>query len=101
MASYRQKKIPGRGDTYGDEINRIRKETREEIAAALDGKQQETFRDTAVDGLLGEVNQVSLAYAVGDAAGEGQEAGLVIEMESDLLAEDVATPPAGAGGEGR
>ncbi|MCK6460241.1 MAG: hypothetical protein L6Q95_10160 [Planctomycetes bacterium] len=101
MTSYRQKKIPGRGDTYGDEINRIRKETREEIAAALDGKQQETFRDTGVDGLLGEVNQVSVAYALGDPAGEGEGAGLVIEMESDLEAEEGATPPPGAGGAGR
>jgi hypothetical protein len=93
LVSYQGKKIPGRGDTYGDEINRIRKETREEIASALDAKQQETLRDTNVDGLLGEASQVSFAYAVGD-AGDDTEAGLVIEMESDVLHEVEGTPPA-------
>jgi hypothetical protein len=102
LVSYREKKIPGRGDTYGDETNRIRKETRDEIATALDAKQQETFRDTSVDGLLGEGSQVSFAYAVGDAAGgEDREAGLVIEMEAGVAEEGAVPPPPAAGGEDR
>jgi Spy/CpxP family protein refolding chaperone len=101
LVSYREKKIPGRGDTYGDEIGRIRKETREEIASALDAKQQETFQGTNVDGLLGEASQVSFAYAMGDAGGD-EQAGLVIEMESDVVDDGgKAPPPDATGGEGR
>ncbi len=93
LVSYRGNKIPGRGDTYGDEIDRIRKETRDEIATALDAKQQETFRDTSVDGLLGDAGQVSIGYAVGDTDGQGERAGLVIEMESGVAAEEGGPPP--------
>lgn len=105
LVSYRERKIPGRGDTYGQEIDRIRKETRDEIAGALDAKQQETFRDTNVDGLLGEASQLSIGYAVGDTAGDGsgERAGLVIEMESSVVDEEEGgTPPPGEdAGDGR
>jgi hypothetical protein len=94
LVGYRDKRIPGRADTYGDEIDRIRKETREEVDSALDAKQQETFRDTSVDGLLGDAAQVSFAYAVGDAGAAG-EAGVVIEMESGE-GESAAEPAAPA-----
>jgi hypothetical protein len=96
LVSYRQKKIPGRRDTYGDEIDRIRKETRDEIGSALDGQQQETFRDTNVDGLLGDAAQVSFAYSVGDEGGGG-DAGMVVEMETTETAGTEEPAPGGTG----
>lgn len=90
MISYRDQKIPGRSDTYGDEIDRIRKETREEISTALDAKQQEAFQETNVDGLLGETGQMSFAYVVGSDTGGG-EAEMVVEMGADIH----VVPPGG------
>lgn len=90
MISYRDQKIPGRNDTYGDEIDRIRKETREEISTALDAKQQEAFQETNVDGLLGETGQMSFAYVVGSGT-DGGEAEMVVEMGADIH----AVPPGG------
>jgi len=87
MISYRDQKIPGRNDTYGDEIDRIRKETREEISTALDAKQQEAFQQTNVDGLLGEAGQMSFSYFVGSDT-QGGEAEMVVEMGADIHAVD-------------
>jgi len=108
LISSREKKIPGRNDTYGDEINRIRKETREEISSVLDTKQRETLADTNLDGLTGEAGQVSFAYAVGDSADGGD--GMIVEMGTSIVAEDhsgategeeePSPPPSGTGGAG-
>lgn len=94
MISYRDQKIPGRNDTYGDEIDRIRKETREEISTALDAKQQEAFQQTNVDGLLGEAGQMSFAYAIGS-GGQGGEAEMVVEMGAGIVTEEHAVAPGG------
>jgi len=91
MVSYRNRKIPGRNDTYGAEIDRIRKETREEMGRVLDAKQQEDFDQMNVDGLLGEGGQVSIAYAVGDV-------GAAIEVEEQVEDGSEGEPaPRGAG----
>ncbi len=92
LMSHRDKKIPGRNDTYAGEINRIRKETREEMASALDAKQQETFANTNVDGLLGESGQVSFAYAVGDTGADGQHE-FVVEMGSEIVTDEAPAAP--------
>jgi Spy/CpxP family protein refolding chaperone len=102
MISYRDRKIPGRNDTYGDEIDRIRKETREEISTALDAKQQEAFQQTNVDGLLGEAGQMSFAYVMGSDT-EGGEAEMIVEMGADIHAvapggEEPPPEPPGSGG---
>lgn len=92
VISSRDRKIPGRNETYGDEIDRIRKETREEIATALDAKQQEAFQQTNVDGLLGEAGHVSFAYAVGDGGEDGGNE-MVVEMGTSIVTEgDVVAP---------
>ncbi len=105
LMSHRNRKIPGRNDTYGEEIDRIRKETREEIATALDPKQQETFQQTNVDALLGDAGQqVSFAYAVGDG---GEVAGdeMVVEMGTSIVTDatdpEEETPPDAGGSGGR
>lgn len=94
LMSHRNRKIPGRNDTYGGEIDRIRREARQEIKNELDPKQQETFQQTNVDALLGDAGeQVSFAYAMGDAGG-GVD-GMVVEMDSNFVTEDIAMPDEG------
>jgi hypothetical protein len=97
--SYREKKIPGRGETYGEAIDRVRKDTREEIAGALDTKQEELLKDTNVDGLLGEGGQMSFALSIGD-AGDGGQAGIMVETHAEDVVES-GEPPEPAGTEGR
>ncbi|MHC4974464.1 MAG: hypothetical protein ACYTG3_19265 [Planctomycetota bacterium] len=53
MFSYRDKQIPGRNATYGEEIDRVKKETRDEVASSLSADQQEDFEDTNIDPMLG------------------------------------------------
>jgi len=98
MMSYRERKIPGRNDTYGDEINRIRKETREEMTSVLDTKQQEAFGQTNVDGLLGEAGNVSFAYAL-NGTGEGGQEGMIVDMGAEVAPEEGTDgdPPAASG----
>jgi len=98
LMSYREKKIPGRGETYGEAVDRVRQDTREEISGALDAKQQELLKNTNVDGLLGEGGQMSFAYSIGE-GGDGQQAGIVVEMNAED--EESAAPPDQAGDEGR
>jgi hypothetical protein len=51
--SYRNKQIPGRNATYGEEIRRVQQETRKEIEACLDPDQRATFEDTRIEPMLG------------------------------------------------
>jgi len=67
---YRNNRIPGRNATYGEEIDRIKKETRSEIEADLDAQQRETFQKTHTDALLGEGGGMALSV-FSTAAGDG------------------------------
>ena len=97
LMTYSDKKIPGRNDTYNGEVKRIRKETREEMATALDAKQREAFDETNVDGLLGEgAGQVSFAFATA-----GDEAMGDVRVESVIEEEEEVPPPAPPSGGGR
>lgn len=49
----RGRTIPGRNTTYGQEIERIKQETRNEIGQALDPEQKKQFEETNVDPMLG------------------------------------------------
>jgi len=51
--SHRNQQIPGRNATYGEEIDRVKKETRDEVASSLSVEQQKTFDGTNIDPLLG------------------------------------------------
>ena len=47
------RKIPGLSTTYGEEMERIRKETREEIAAELSTSQRERLSQASISRILG------------------------------------------------
>ena len=51
--SYRKKAIPGQNSTYGQAIDRIKKEARDEIGSTLSNEQKETFDDMKIDPMLG------------------------------------------------
>ena len=98
LFSYREQKIPGRADTYGDEIDRIKKETREEIAAALDPKQREAFQETSIDPMLGGGGgQVAFFSSMSGPEGEETQGEIVVEMGTTIT--DEASPPPEAGAE--
>jgi len=105
--AYRGRKIPGRGDTYGDEIDRIKKETREEIASALDADQRESFAQTNIDPMLGGGGrQISIVSSLATGPDEESGAGIVVEMGATMTDEEPAPSqaepqpqPADAGGD--
>jgi len=61
LVSYRESRIPGRNETYGQEIERVQKETRDEISQSLDASQKEAFADTNIDAMLGGGGSMALA----------------------------------------
>jgi hypothetical protein len=88
MFSYRNKQIPGRNATYGEEIDRVKKETRDEIATSLSAEQQESFQETNIDPLLGGGGMMSFSVVAGaDEGGEDGEGAVIgesIEVEVGL-----------------
>jgi hypothetical protein len=93
LLSYRERRIPGRAETYGQAVDRIKKETREEIATSLDAQQAEAFGDVSVDGLLGETGQMSFAIAAGK---DGEGEGMILEVGTtvtELEPTDTEPPP--------
>ncbi|MHC4940974.1 MAG: hypothetical protein ACYTHK_18720 [Planctomycetota bacterium] len=79
-------KIPGRNETYRQEIDRIKKETRDEINGTLNAEQQEQFKDTQIDPMLGDTGgrvAFSTSISVGDEDGEAPVGGF-------MIAEDVS-----------
>ncbi len=87
---YRNNRIPGRNATYGEEIDRIKKETRSEIEADLDQPQREAFQKTHTDALLGEGGGMALSVFT-SAGGDG--AAIAFEAIEEVAVE--APPPAG------
>jgi len=88
MSGHRRmgEKIPGRNETYRQEVDRIKKETREEINGSLDADQQEQFKDTRIDPMLGDGGShmaFSTSISMGDSDGEAPAAGI-------MIAEDVS-----------
>jgi hypothetical protein len=92
LFSYRGRQIPGRNATYGEEIDRIKQETRDEIASTLDAEQQETFAETNIDPLLGEGG--AMAFSVVHAAGDEGEGSEVLVEAGTTVIEDTEDPPA-------
>jgi len=87
MFAYRNQQIPGRNATYGDEIDRVKKETRDEVASSLSVTQQETFQETNIDPLLGGGGTMALsvfhtATDDGEEGGTGAVIGGSIEVET-------------------
>jgi len=53
LTGHRNKVIPGRNVTYGQEIDRVQNETRAEMETVLDHEQKEQFKDANTGALLG------------------------------------------------
>ncbi|MHC4163954.1 MAG: hypothetical protein ACYSUM_17650 [Planctomycetota bacterium] len=81
MFSYRNRQIPGRNATYGEEIDRVTKETRDEIATSLSVEQQESLKETNIEPLLGGGGTMSFSVFHTETA-EGEEEGGTIFGES-------------------
>ena len=67
----RNRKIPGRSTTYGDEIDRIKEEARSEIGADLDPAQKKLFDELHIDPLLDQGSGstfVSISMTAGSAS---------------------------------
>ena len=86
MAGHKRmnEKIPGRNETYRQEIDRIKKETREEIGRSLSAEQQESFADTRIGPLLGDTGG-TLAFTTHVSTDGPDDAGAGI-----MIAEEVA-----------
>ena len=87
MFAYRNQQIPGRNATYGAEIDRVKTETRDEVASSLSVTQQETFEETNIDPLLGGGGTMALslfhtATDDGEESGTGAIIGGSIEVET-------------------
>jgi len=83
--SYRESKIPGRNETYGQEIERVQKETRDEISQSLDASQKEAFADTNIDSMLGGGGSMALAItSFGPADGDHE---VFVETGATLVEE--------------
>jgi len=84
----RNKPIPGRETTYGDEIDRITQETKDEIASNLNHEQREAFGDTRIDPLLGESGAVAVSFV----STQGPDGG---EVEAVAIAGEEKKPGEG------
>ncbi|MGQ0613839.1 MAG: hypothetical protein ACT4PV_08890 [Planctomycetaceae bacterium] len=73
---HENKPIPGRSATYGAEVERVKRETREEIAASLDPKQREQLEGASLDPLLGNSANMEVSIAVASF-----EAGDAVQVE--------------------
>jgi hypothetical protein len=88
MLGYRKQPIPGRNATYGEEIDRVKQETRDEIAASLTAQQREAFEDTNIDPMLGGGG--TMAYSVFQAKSKDgeEEEGAVIGESIEITIDD-------------
>lgn len=84
-SNFREQKIPGRNTTYGDEIKRVQKETRDEISNSLTAEQQKTFQNTNTDHMLGG-GGTTIAYST-SLGGDGPT-GIMVERGIDIAVED-------------
>ena len=77
--------IPGRGTTYGEEIDLVKRETRAEIEALLDQDQREKFEETNIDPMLGDGgSSVVSVISIGELAPPGEDSGADGEPTTDL-----------------
>jgi hypothetical protein len=92
MLSHRNQQIPGRNATYGEAIDRVKKETRDEVASSLSAEQQEAFEDTNIDPLLGDGGgTMSLSVFHTETDDGGGEREVIVEgggMEVEEVEED-------------
>jgi len=74
LLAEKTKKIPGRNESYGQAIDRIKKETREEIGGALSTDQEKSFQDTNIDPLIGAQGSTgAVSFVFTDIGGKSAE----------------------------
>ena len=80
-----EQKIPGRNETYREEVERIHQETRKEIESNLDEKQAEAFQETHTNGLVGASGAGGGTIAVSTTfeSGDDSKPGGVMIVESE------------------
>jgi len=96
---YRGQTIPGRSTTYGQEIDRVKKETREEIASGLSVEQGKKFEDTRIDPMLGEPGGAVHMVAFGG----DDKAGAFVSESAELVVDaptGTSSSSTGKGGDG-
>jgi len=87
--SARAKTIPGRNTTYSAEVDRIKKEARDEIKSNLTQDQAKEFEDTRIDPLLGEPGTQSvMAFTASGGDGKTSDAAVVVEGGIDIVHAD-------------
>ncbi|MHC4955849.1 MAG: hypothetical protein ACYTGZ_18535 [Planctomycetota bacterium] len=80
-------KIPGRNETYREEIARVKTETRDEVNSALSPEQQKEFEGTNIDPLLGGGGTTMTVMTTAGFSPDGTEstgASIVVEEVDDL-----------------
>ena len=87
-----QEKIPGRNETYADEIKRVKKETREEIGNDLSPEQKKEFDQTQVDHLMGGGSSGAQISFVTTSSDGGMGDGMVIGDHAFEIEETVEDP---------
>ncbi|MFB3065979.1 MAG: hypothetical protein ACE10D_05645 [Planctomycetota bacterium] len=88
LTGYRNEKIPGMNATYGEEIDRVKQETREDVNGNLSAEQQEQFADTNIDGMLGGGGGTHMVSVFSAGDGVGGIGGLVIEVGKSVEIEE-------------
>ena len=88
--AYRNKEIPGRGKTYGEEVDRIRNETRAEIDRELGPEQRDTFENTRIDSLVGGGGGNSVVMTTHWEAGDSPEGVAIVggSVEVEAVTEE-------------
>jgi len=84
-------KVPGSNETYRQQIQRIKQETRSEVNSGLGAEQQEAFKDTNIDSLVGGGASSSVSFFAtsedSDGGGEGATGGFVVETNDAVSIE--------------
>ena len=90
-ASRMSETVPGSNETYGDQVKRIKAETREEIDSNLSPEQQKDFKDTNIDGMMGAPGGGGMSFVmtthVSDGEGDDEEGpggAIIVESGSEI-----------------
>ena len=87
-----KQKIPGSNETYREGIDRIKSETRDEISSSLSHQQQEEFKDTNIDPMLGGGGSSTMTFVatteLAPSGSDGDGAAVLIEESEATEAEE-------------
>ena len=81
--NYRNTKIPGRNETYGQAIKAVQDDTRAEIAQNLNDSQKKDFEDTRIDPLVSGEGGTTMAFSY-VATGEPGTDGAIVHEGAEI-----------------